>query len=1044
MAPFNPMDTQENRRILAVDDEEGVLAHYRTIFTPSDRKALLAQDQLYGVLEDGSETEPNLGAEQPTYLLDCFSQGMDAVAAVEASLKDQQPYAVALIDMRMQPGIDGLETAQRIRLLDSEVNIIFITAYSDYTTDKIFHQISGSVLWFRKPFHTGEIVQAVRNSCDQWHQAYELEQLRQDLAYRVDLQTERLQSKVKSLSILQRNSLKRELKMGEMKRQIYSLKAFQDLRLLLSSNPLPEPDASNTEFRPVELLLVDDTSSAHSTYLPQLTAIGFQVMVAGSFDEAFKLATRSSTEVVLIGICLSGDCGKQLITQLRDDSHTLYTLPLLLTNRCDEMVAVEAGAAYCINKGHPAFLNQMELVRDYVQKNRSLQSAYIPENNFSENRRVLLVDDEPQDLDLLQNCLRSEGDPSGMVPLEEFVDKTSRHHKVEESLQQRAFLPFEITVLNQGLDAVAAVREAQFVERPFAVAVIDTQMSPGIDGLETARQIRQISPQIDIVMLKVDSDYSLNQIRQVLGGNFSLLEKPLKKNEIQQLVVEGCAKWAIAHEVNTSNQALLNLAEDLEQENILRREVEEQLLQASHAKDDFLSNLSHELRTPLTSIIANSEFLAEELVDPGQEQQQIIKCIEVAGRNQLALVNDILDLSKIESGKFTIDKTLYDLSSLLEDLEHIFLIRAKTLGSELTIEQRNSEHFQLIGDPQRITQILINLLGNAIKFTQKGVISLTTEVRDQWLCFIVKDNGIGMSPEATQKLFKKFEQADGSISRRFGGSGLGLFISLNLSEMMGGHIEVESEKGVGSTFTLTLPYRPSEEPIPEHSTGSSDRQHFSGTVLLAEDTPDIQQVIIRMLEKRGVTVTAANNGQEVLDQALVTPFDLILMDMQMPVMGGVEATEMLRSLGCDTPVVALTANVMKRHRDLFEQAGANDFLNKPIHQQELNRVLQHYLKPDDQSEQAVEDDEPLISDELRILFIERVIEQRKVLPILLREQNWPEIRLVAHNMKGSCDIYGYSEIADTGKNISDEIDAGSYDVVVPLVSQLIEQLGGVE
>jgi HPt (histidine-containing phosphotransfer) domain-containing protein len=135
---------------------------------------------------------------------------------------------------------------------------------------------------------------------------------------------------------------------------------------------------------------------------------------------------------------------------------------------------------------------------------------------------------------------------------------------------------------------------------------------------------------------------------------------------------------------------------------------------------------------------------------------------------------------------------------------------------------------------------------------------------------------------------------------------------------------------------------------------------------------------------------------------------------------------------------------MKRHRDLFEQAGANDFLNKPIHQQELNRVLQHYLKPDDQSEQAVEDDEPLISDELRILFIERVIEQRKVLPILLREQNWPEIRLVAHNMKGSCDIYGYSEIADTGKNISDEIDAGSYDVVVPLVSQLIEQLGGVE
>jgi len=370
------------------------------------------------------------------------------------------------------------------------------------------------------------------------------------------------------------------------------------------------------------------------------------------------------------------------------------------------------------------------------------------------------------------------------------------------------------------------------------------------------------------------------------------------------------------------------------------QENEKRLSKANQAKDEFLASMSHELRTPLTSIIGNSELLKDKTVD--EDTRSIIEAVERAGRGQLALVNDILDISKLESGKFTIDKQPYDLSKLLNDLLLTFSPQAEDAGLLFSITQKNREERLLIGDEQRIMQILINLIGNGLKFTNQGGLQLTTWVEDNHLIYQVKDSGVGMPPAVLDKLFGRFEQADSSISRRFGGSGLGLYISQNLTMLMGGEITVSSEEGVGSLFTLRLPYQQSElpvKPLRQEKAAPVTDEPFSGHILVAEDTPELQLLERRILEGFGLTVTTANNGQEAVDLVKNNSFDAVIMDMQMPVMDGIEATKVIRASGNTIPIIALTANVMQKHRDAFDEAGCDCFLGKPINKNELLAVL---------------------------------------------------------------------------------------------------------
>ncbi len=411
-------------------------------------------------------------------------------------------------------------------------------------------------------------------------------------------------------------------------------------------------------------------------------------------------------------------------------------------------------------------------------------------------------------------------------------------------------------------------------------------------------------------------------------------------------MVDGSIKWVLERGISEySEQGEPLLSRGMVQDITQQVQADRELRQAMEIKDEFLASMSHELRTPLTAILGYCDMLLEE--QNGPEHIHYLKSIRSAGKGQLALVNDILDMSKIDSGKFTIEENAYDLPSLLQELEQMFRIRADDAGLSLSVVQKNREPFLLVGDSQRIGQVLINLIGNAIKFTEEGSVTLTTHVEEGKIFFTVEDSGIGMSPEVLDRLFSRFEQADGSISRRFGGSGLGLYISLNLAELMGGTIDVSSREGVGSIFQLILPYKSSD--ISEQDSGGSSQQkavlekRLSGHILLAEDTLMIQQLEKRILEKMGLQVTVANNGVEAVELATTQPFDVILMDMQMPQMDGIDACHELRTRGIRTPVIAVTANVMQKHRDAFSEAGCDGFIGKPINNGDLEKLLKKYL-----------------------------------------------------------------------------------------------------
>ncbi len=431
------------------------------------------------------------------------------------------------------------------------------------------------------------------------------------------------------------------------------------------------------------------------------------------------------------------------------------------------------------------------------------------------------------------------------------------------------------------------------------------------------------------------------------GEEYEVTHRLLMPDQrIKWLIQRGCSEYNDAGEPTRSQGMILEITN--------QKETELELEKAIEAKDNFLATMSHELRTPLTSIIGNSGNLLEDghcgnQHCPQSDATEILRSIEHSGRAQLALVNDILDMSRIESGKFTIDEALYSLSRLLEGVVKLLSAQIQDAGLKFIVDQQNVETHLLIGDEKRIEQILLNLIGNAIKFTAQGSISLQTRVESGQLIFTVTDTGIGMPTEILNQLFGRFKQADGSISRRFGGSGLGLYISLNLAKLMSGTINVTSVEGEGSEFELVLPYRRSDHPEQPLSPHDAETKHsaqkaaLTGHVLIAEDTPALRLLEQRILEKMGLTVTAATNGKEAVDQARSNQFDLILMDMQMPEMDGIEATKVLRAEGNQVPIIALTANVMQKHREQFDEAGCDDFVAKPIDKELLSNVLRKYL-----------------------------------------------------------------------------------------------------
>lgn len=378
---------------------------------------------------------------------------------------------------------------------------------------------------------------------------------------------------------------------------------------------------------------------------------------------------------------------------------------------------------------------------------------------------------------------------------------------------------------------------------------------------------------------------------------------------------------------------------------------------ANQAKSQFLANMSHEIRTPLNAILGYSEMLR----DADQTQEDIeheIDSIIRASAHLQRIINDILDLSKIEAGQLLIEAIDVYPAALMQDVDTIFGGRAREKGLHFETKCEFPVPTRIISDPTRVKQILFNLCGNALKFTERGGITVTLaylEQSRQLKCQVV-DTGIGMSPEELERLFKPFSQADSSTTRKYGGTGLGLCIARQLAQTLGGDVAVSSEKGKGSTFEFTISIGDIDDL--EVATSPTDTRHgprdvkqgvlansVAGRVLVVEDSPDNQDLLVKHLIKAGATVEVVDNGLSAVQKAQASHYDLILMDVQMPVMDGLTAARQLRERGYAKPIVTLTANAMKEDRDKCLAAGVDDYLTKPLDAAELYRVLTTYLRP---------------------------------------------------------------------------------------------------
>ncbi|KZN36092.1 hypothetical protein N480_19065 [Pseudoalteromonas luteoviolacea S2607] len=462
-------------------------------------------------------------------------------------------------------------------------------------------------------------------------------------------------------------------------------------------------------------------------------------------------------------------------------------------------------------------------------------------------------------------------------------------------------------------------------------------------------------------------------------------------------------------------KAKLDLSNEVAQRTAELQKTADQLRSANQVKSQFLANISHEIRTPLTAILGYSENMLHEHQD-NESLKASLTVLMRQGRHLKELISDVLDLSKIEAEQLELELTEFKVESLLSDITDMFHHPCLEKSLELIVDHRLETPYRVCLDYVRVKQVLINLLSNAIKFTHHGHVELLAEPQDDGILFSVSDTGIGMPAAQLEKIFEHFQQGDNSITRRFGGSGLGLSLSQQLAAMMGGTIRVTSELHVGSRFAFWVPCTRLNKQDDQESCKQIEvlnTHAFAGQVLLAEDHDDNRILFERILSNLGLQVESASDGKQAVEKCLSSYPDLVLMDIQMPQMDGLEALSLLRQAGYEGPIYALTANVMEHEIKYYLDSGFDGHLSKPLEQDKLVAVLSSTLNHDYNAH--VDTDISLDMADLKQSFASTLEQERYKLIDLWQEEDHAGLQYHCHKLAGAAAVFGFLPIADIAK-----------------------------